>query len=209
MRGRILGAATDAAPGVISAEDGTRYSYTAADMRGMPGQAGQDVDFEAQDRDAREIYIVGLALPTVVGVKRDWTSFYLSPSGRLSRREYWLYGFLGILMANLLIGWIPVIGQIFMLVTTWASVAVAAKRFHDVNRSGWWMFAPAVPMIVAAVGLVLTTQSSTQGAGVTLAVFFGFAAAAGLQLWVLFGVLIRSGDTVPNRYGPPPVALTA
>lgn len=208
MRGRILGAATTAQPGVISSEDGRRYHYTVGDMRGMPGRAGQDVDFEPQGSDAREIYVVGIALPAVVGAKRDWVSFYLSPSGRLSRREYWLYGFLVILIANILIGWIPIIGQIFTLVTSWASIAIAAKRFHDVDRSGWWMLAPAVPMALAGIGLLMTLERSTEGVGFTLAVIFGLV-ALGTNLWILFGVLIRAGDAGPNRFGPAPVPASA
>lgn len=203
MRGRILSVATNVGPGIISADDGRRYRYTAFNMRGMPGREGHEVDFEPHEQEAREIYVICSPLPMNFDAKRDWVAFYLSPNGRVSRREYWLYGFLVVSTSNLLIGWIPVIGQLFMLVTFWVSIALAAKRFHDVNRSAWFLLAPLAPLALAGFGLLMMAQRSTEGAGMNIAIVFGLAAIAA-QLWILFGVLIRSGDQGPNRYGSAP-----
>jgi uncharacterized membrane protein YhaH (DUF805 family) len=36
---------------------------------------------------------------------------------------------------------------VFVVVAVWASLAVAVKRFHDRNKSGWWVLIVLVPVI--------------------------------------------------------------
>ena len=35
----------------------------------------------------------------------------------------------------------------FVVIATWMSVAVAVKRYHDRNKSGWWVLIVFVPVI--------------------------------------------------------------
>lgn len=57
MKGKVLGVASAAEPGVITGEDGSRYRYTAADWKGTrDAVAGAQVDFDAEGNAAREIY---------------------------------------------------------------------------------------------------------------------------------------------------------
>lgn len=35
----------------------------------------------------------------------------------------------------------------FVVIATWISVAVAVKRYHDRNKSGWWVLIVFVPII--------------------------------------------------------------
>ena len=35
----------------------------------------------------------------------------------------------------------------FVVIATWISVAVAIKRYHDRNKSGWWVLIVFVPVI--------------------------------------------------------------
>ena len=35
----------------------------------------------------------------------------------------------------------------FVVIATWISVAVAVKRYHDRNKSGWWVLIVFVPVI--------------------------------------------------------------
>jgi len=36
---------------------------------------------------------------------------------------------------------------VFAVVVTWISIAVGIKRFHDRNKSGWWVLIAFVPVI--------------------------------------------------------------
>ena len=66
-----------------------------------------------------------------------------------------------------------------MLVATIPAIAVAVRRFHDHNISGWWYLGLLVLGFIPYLGLL---------------------ANLGL-LWVL----VRGGTWGPNRYGPDPI----
>jgi uncharacterized membrane protein YhaH (DUF805 family) len=36
---------------------------------------------------------------------------------------------------------------VFLVIATWISIAVAVKRYHDRNKSGWWVLIVLVPVI--------------------------------------------------------------
>ena len=81
-------------------------------------------------------------------------------SGRVPRKVYWQYGVLGPLlvsaMLEMLLGIAGVSERRIEAATTlllvWPCAAVAVKRWHDRNRSGWWALIYLVPLI----GLVWT-----------------------------------------------------
>ena len=80
---------------------------------------------------------------------------YFSFQGRIPRRIWWLYGVLGLLglgvLANTLL---RVAGMseekandMVNLLLTWPALAVSVKRWHDRDKSGWWVLINAVPLI--------------------------------------------------------------
>lgn len=99
---------------------------------------------------------------------------YATFSGRAKRPEYWyffLFTFLGMLIAGVLDGgsfghtlqgdnYGPV-QSIFLLVILVPSLAVAARRLHDLGKSGWWMLITFIPIIGSIIFLIwMATKSS-------------------------------------------------
>ena len=144
----------------------------------------------------------------VIPSGRDyWIKLFTSPSGRISRKQFWLHGVLPIFVASIVLIWIPVIGQILMLATLWGSICIAFKRFHDLGYPGWYSLVYLIPMVAA--GIIV-------GAGFVITTFFSLAWLLAKVLWgvgalialaQLIFVYIRVGQEGPNEYGPDPLAI--
>jgi len=135
-----------------------------------------------------------------------WLQLYSSPSGRISRREFWLFGVLGIVAASIVLGWIPVVGQLLMLFLLWGSICIAFKRFHDLGYPGWYCFAYLVPMVLAGVmiGIGFYSLSFIDMAWLIAEILWAVGALIGLAQ-IIF-VYARPGQPGPNQYGPDPLA---
>ncbi len=85
----------------------------------------------------------------------NWTWFLFSFKGRATRKQFWIFNLI-IFSAGLLLGVITgtpdEFGQftrpqiMFMLWIFWPSLAVQAKRWHDINKSAWWLLLNAIPI---------------------------------------------------------------
>ncbi len=84
--------------------------------------------------------------------------FYLSLKGRISRRAYWAYYILPPIIAGIVAAIIvpktsltpetkSLIEIVITLLFLWPSIAVQAKRWHDLNRSGWWVLINLIPIV--------------------------------------------------------------
>ena len=95
---------------------------------------------------------------------------YATFSGRAARSEFW-YWQLFLVVAGLVALIFDLgtglrgnlIGTTFWLVTLVPSIAVAARRLHDVGRSGWWLFLYFVPVFGWIALLVWFTTAGTYG----------------------------------------------
>ena len=88
-------------------------------------------------------------------------------AGRASRREYWMFTGISLLVAIVLgivdamvSGETPILGIVYTLAILVPSLAVSVRRLHDTNRSGWWLFLSLIPIIGAIVLFVFALQSS-------------------------------------------------
>lgn len=121
MQGKILGFDGNNADGVISAEDGRRYPFTAAEWRHRTApQTGQRVDFEAQDGRATGIYVTGGAAMTADKNRfiAALLAFFL---GTLGLHKFYL----GRIKAGIIMLCVAVFGSILFGVPT-AIIAVIA-----------------------------------------------------------------------------------
>lgn len=75
--------------------------------------------------------------------------------GRIPRKTFWLYGVLALLLVsvilNLLLGIAGFSDRVAEgvpnLVILWPTIAISVKRWHDRNKSGWWVLINVIPVV--------------------------------------------------------------
>jgi uncharacterized membrane protein YhaH (DUF805 family) len=94
---------------------------------------------------------------------------YAQFTGRARRAEYWwftLANVIGIVVLLILSGIIKifiVLYFIYLLALIVPSIAVAVRRLHDTDKSGWWFLIALVPFVGGIILLVLMCIDSTRG----------------------------------------------
>jgi uncharacterized membrane protein YhaH (DUF805 family) len=96
-------------------------------------------------------------------------------SGRARRKEYWFFVLFNMIIAIALVfvegalglassmtGYGPLTG-IYSLAIVIPGTAVAVRRLHDTDRSGWWLFISLIPFIGALVLLFFLVSDSQSG----------------------------------------------
>jgi len=97
-----------------------------------------------------------------VGAYKKYADF----TGRARRKEYWMFylfyvlAFIALTIVDAVLGMynadagIGLLGGLFALASFVPSIAIAARRLHDTNRSGWWQLILLIPFIGPIVLLV-------------------------------------------------------
>ena len=129
---------------------------------------------------------IGTELPMVSfgeAISRGFSN-YFNFSGRATRAENWWFA-LFTAIGRLVLGVIGlfadlpgVLDGVFWIVTLIPSLALGARRLHDINRSGWWLSGLLGYVLLVLPGLVMTVI---------------------LIVWAC-----GRGDEGPNKYGPDP-----
>jgi uncharacterized membrane protein YhaH (DUF805 family) len=110
---------------------------------------------------------------TTGGFTMNWKSLLFSFDGRVGRGPYWALLVVSLLLFGAMgaVGVMDVLygnpdqaggsggtmGLVLMLVSLaflWPALAIQAKRWHDVDKSGWWVLINLVPALGALVALV-------------------------------------------------------
>jgi uncharacterized membrane protein YhaH (DUF805 family) len=222
MRGVILAIASDGTYGQISAEDGQRYSYWTSEVRNGRPQVGLSVDFKIESDQPIDIFILPPqavaasgrrpAPPSVIAAIQPqstippfsyWLTLFTSPSGRISRRQFWLHGFLPLFLAELLLSWIPLINILVFLAGFWGSICISFKRFHDRGYAGAWSLLYLIPMFLAVGFSVMAIFDSGRSLAVASALGLITTVISIAQLALVY---VRVGEPGENRYGPDPLA---
>ncbi|WP_142847641.1 DUF805 domain-containing protein [Telmatospirillum sp. J64-1] len=99
-------------------------------------------------------------------------SHYVTFTGRATRSEYWywaLFTFLGGILTSILdLGLFPGVelsplNSLFSLFVLLPSLAVGARRLHDLDKSGWWQLLLLVPLIGLIILIYWFVQRGTEG----------------------------------------------
>ena len=154
---------------------------------------------------------------------------YAEFSGRSRRKEYWMW-ILFLILANIVLSILDAVlglggsattttssapgamgaagslsggllSKIFVLGVFVPNIAVAVRRLHDIDRSGWWILLPLVPLVLAFGGVF----AGAAAASVSSMIFSGVACLVvfftGLLLLVWY---CTEGTRGPNRFGDDP-----
>jgi uncharacterized membrane protein YhaH (DUF805 family) len=148
--------------------------------------------------------------------KLTWWKLWFRWRGRIGREWYWLGNIMLALVGGGATGAAFALSQqrieymagagVLALITAHSALAIAIKRLHDRNRSGWWI----ILYYLVPIGLA--------GLGPQLAQFLpdypwiGSAVAGVIGLWTLIDLGFRRGTNGPNRHGEqamdePPIEL--
>ncbi|WP_323012204.1 DUF805 domain-containing protein [Castellaniella sp.] len=182
MKGSVLDFSIQQGQGIITTEEGRRYTFVASEWKGQDHpKRGQAVDFDVSaDGEAVGVYIalgsttssmnakLQSAISSLDGKARssynpfDWFILafknYANFKGRAERQEYWFYilfyfiGILGLSVIDEILFGVPysdfgLLSSVFMLASLMPTVALSARRLHDLGKSGWWQLLSIIPVI--------------------------------------------------------------
>jgi len=86
----------------------------------------------------------------------NWVWFLFSFKGRISRKPFWIFNlivFIGGILLGMFTDFSGDVNEMskpqlmFMIWVLWPSMAVQAKRWHDVDKSALWIFINLIPLI--------------------------------------------------------------
>jgi uncharacterized membrane protein YhaH (DUF805 family) len=95
-------------------------------------------------------------------------SNYVNFSDRADRSEYWFWVLftvtctIGTYIVDFVIG-LPITRILFELATFLPGIAIAVRRLHDTDRSGWWIFLFLIPIVGAIVLIIWFCSKGTDG----------------------------------------------
>jgi uncharacterized membrane protein YhaH (DUF805 family) len=100
---------------------------------------------------------------------------YATFSGRARRKEYWMFLLVHVAIYALLIlvdgltGTFDMgterglLGTLYIVGTLLPWIAVAMRRLHDTDRSGWWLLLGLIPLVGQAILLFCLIQEGDDG----------------------------------------------
>lgn len=138
--------------------------------------------------------IVGLVLGVIDGI----LGFRLGPSSSSSFSSGGSAGFSTFTS-------IGILGLLWSLATLVPNIAVAMRRLHDTDRTGWWLLLPVIPYVIGLVIMLGAAASRNLGL-IAIGGIFSLIGLVGAIVLLVFYCL--PGTPGPNRFGPDPLGAT-
>lgn len=95
---------------------------------------------------------------------------YVNFQGRDSRKQYWMFVLINIIVSGILFLISSLIGDsyqilsnIYGLALLVPGLAISIRRMHDIGKSGWWILIDLIPIIGVIWYIVLLCQPSQEG----------------------------------------------
>lgn len=225
MRGQILSFDDTSGAGLISGDDGIRYSFVREAVT-PPSTitTGLRVDFVPVAGEATNIMLlasaaapgVPSATPGVPADGFDFKTVMFSFNGRIRRQHFWI-GWLILFAAGFVAGLIPFLGVLLSLALIWPNLAITVKRLHDMGQSGWLCLVPIVAGLIGLIAIFMTVGASmmTNYAAIEnedpAAIMAMVGPALGIigiialvQIGFLIWIGVTEGQRGDNRFGPNP-----
>ena len=128
-----------------------------------------DEELEEEEKNRDKTYdddnVIGLNFFQAV---KTCLKKYFNFRDRASRSEYWYYQLL--VTPVYLFSYIPTLSDetwiflgLFFLITLIPSFAVAVRRFHDIDKSGWFILISIIPLVGWIIMLVMLVGKGTEG----------------------------------------------
>lgn len=94
---------------------------------------------------------------------------YANFNGRDTRQQYWMFylfyiiAYIVLNIVDAVLGTGGLLSGIFALASFVPAIAIAARRLHDINKSGWWQLLVLIPIIGAIVLIVFLVKQGEDG----------------------------------------------
>ncbi|EMV2915159.1 MULTISPECIES: DUF805 domain-containing protein [Vibrio] len=128
--------------------------------------------------------------------------------GRINRKTYWIWNVIyyvsilgfGAGISQQLPTLSYVLLPIFLVVLLIPDLAITTKRWHDRNKSIYWL-ALNIPLIIGRIATPMTSPAAQEPSTPQM-----FVASISLicGLWILIECGFLKGTSGPNQYGPEP-----
>ncbi|EKO3482896.1 DUF805 domain-containing protein [Vibrio fluvialis] len=139
----------------------------------------------------------------------SYQTLLFSFQGRTRRQTYWIWNvcyYLAIVSVIVLLNrWLPGLAPyvlpLFMLLILVPDLAVTAKRWHDRDKSSWWLLLN-VPLVIGRMTVPMgeasmTTTPNVLDTGISLAALL-------CGSWILIECGFLAGSDGDNRFGKAP-----
>ncbi|MGD8173587.1 DUF805 domain-containing protein [Vibrio sp. TRT 21S02] len=130
--------------------------------------------------------------------------------GRIGRKTYWTWNVAYyVLIVGFTIGmntlwpsFAHIVLPVFLILVLIPDLAITAKRWHDRNKSSWWLLLN-IPLVIGRMTIPVAGPGQPAAQPDSLQVLSS-AAALICGVWILIECGFLKGNDGENRYGPAP-----